>query len=59
MLQKQEAITGSLRRISMKNKPAAMNAIWLYLILISIIVAAYTGKMDVLTRHRLIQLRVL
>lgn len=27
-----------------------MNAIWLYLILISIIVAAYTGKMDVLTK---------
>lgn len=34
----------------MNNKPAAINAIWLYLILFSIIVAAYTGKMEELTK---------
>ncbi|MDR2578680.1 MAG: hypothetical protein LBC70_07745 [Chitinispirillales bacterium] len=29
-----------------KRKPAAINVIWLYLILISILVAAYTGRME-------------
>jgi spore maturation protein SpmA len=33
----------------MNKKPAAINVIWLYLILISIIVAAYTGKMEAIT----------
>jgi len=31
-------------------KPAVMNAIWLFMVLISIVVAAYTGKMDALTK---------
>lgn len=34
----------------MDKKPAAINAIWLYLILVSILVAAYTGKMDQITK---------
>ena len=34
----------------MNKKPAAINVIWLYLILISIVVAAYTGKMDAITK---------
>jgi spore maturation protein SpmA len=34
----------------MVKKPSAINVIWLYLILISIVVAAYSGKMDVITR---------
>jgi spore maturation protein SpmA len=33
----------------MVKKPSAINVIWLYLILISIVVAAYSGKMDVIT----------
>ena len=33
----------------MKQKPAVINIIWLYLILVSIIVAAYTGKMADIT----------
>jgi spore maturation protein SpmA len=33
----------------MAKKPSAINVIWLYLILISIVVAAYSGKMDVIT----------
>ncbi|MBN1129210.1 MAG: hypothetical protein JXA71_09505 [Chitinispirillaceae bacterium] len=34
----------------MANKPSAINVIWLYLILISIVVAAYSGTMDVITK---------
>jgi spore maturation protein SpmA len=34
----------------MVKKPSAINVIWLYLILISIVVAAYNGKMDVITK---------
>jgi spore maturation protein SpmA len=34
----------------MAKKPSAINIIWLYLIVISILVAAYTGKMDVVTK---------
>ena len=34
----------------MEKKPAVINVIWLYLILVSIVVAAYTGKMDEITR---------
>jgi spore maturation protein SpmA len=34
----------------MAKKPSAINIIWLYLIVISILVAAYTGKMDALTK---------
>jgi spore maturation protein SpmA len=34
----------------MSKKPSAINVIWLYLILISIVVAAYSGKMDVITK---------
>lgn len=34
----------------MNRKPAAINTIWFFLIIISIITAAYTGKMDVLTK---------
>ena len=34
----------------MAKKPSAINVIWLYLIVISILVAAYTGKMDALTK---------
>jgi spore maturation protein SpmA len=33
----------------MGKKPSAINVIWLYLILISIVVAAYSGKMDLIT----------
>ncbi len=33
----------------MENKPAPINAIWLYMILISTLVAAYTGRMDATT----------
>jgi spore maturation protein SpmA len=34
----------------MAKKPSAINIIWLYLILLSIVVAAYTGRMDAITR---------
>ncbi len=34
-------------------KPAVINVIWLYIILISIIVAAYTGKMDAIGKASL------
>lgn len=34
----------------MAKKPSAINIIWLYLILISILVAAYSGKMDLITK---------
>jgi spore maturation protein SpmA len=34
----------------MAKKPSAINVIWLYLILISIVVAAYTGRMDAVTK---------
>ena len=34
----------------MVKKPSAINIIWLYLILVSIVVAAYSGKMDVITK---------
>jgi spore maturation protein SpmA len=34
----------------MKKKPAAINTIWFSLIVVSIITAAYTGKMDILTK---------
>ncbi len=34
----------------MNRRPAAINSIWLFLILISIIVAAYTGTMDKVTK---------
>jgi spore maturation protein SpmA len=34
----------------MVKKPSAINVIWLYLILISIVVAAYSGKMDIITK---------
>jgi spore maturation protein SpmA len=34
----------------MAKKPSAINVIWLYLILLSIVVAAYTGRMDAVTR---------
>ena len=34
----------------MNKKPSAINVIWLYLILSSILVAAYTGKMEVITK---------
>jgi spore maturation protein SpmA len=34
----------------MAKKPSAINLIWLYLILISILVAAYSGKMDLVTK---------
>jgi spore maturation protein SpmA len=34
----------------MAKKPSAINIIWLYLILLSIVVAAYSGRMDAITR---------
>jgi spore maturation protein SpmA len=34
----------------MAKKPSALNVIWLYLILLGIVVAAYTGRMDVITK---------
>lgn len=34
----------------MKNRPAAINYIWFFLIVASVIVAAYTGKMDTVTK---------
>ena len=34
----------------MDKKPAVINVIWLYLILSSIVVAAYTGRMDEITK---------
>jgi spore maturation protein SpmA len=34
----------------MAKKPSAINIIWLYLVLISICVAAYTGRMDAITK---------
>ncbi len=37
----------------MNKKPAVINVIWLYMILISIVVAAYTGRMDAVTKASL------
>jgi spore maturation protein SpmA len=34
----------------MKSKPAAINTIWLFLVVVSVAVAAYTGKMDETTK---------
>jgi spore maturation protein SpmA len=34
----------------MGKKPSAINIIWLYLVLLSILVAAYTGRMDAITK---------
>jgi spore maturation protein SpmA len=34
----------------MAKKPSAINVIWLYLILLGIVVAAYTGRMDAITK---------
>ncbi len=34
----------------MAKKPSAINIIWLYLILLSIVVAAYSGRMDAITK---------
>lgn len=34
----------------MKNKPSAINVIWFYLIMISIVVAAYNGRMEEITK---------
>ncbi|MFZ5765783.1 MAG: nucleoside recognition domain-containing protein [Thermodesulfobacteriota bacterium] len=34
----------------MKQKPAAINAIWLFMVLIATVIAAYTGRMDEVTR---------
>jgi spore maturation protein SpmA len=34
----------------MSKRPSAINVIWLYLILTSIVVAAYTGRMDAITK---------
>jgi spore maturation protein SpmA len=34
----------------MAKKPSAINVIWLYLILLGIVVAAYNGRMDVITK---------
>ena len=34
----------------MKQKPAAINTIWFFLIIVSIITAAYNGKMEVITK---------
>ena len=31
---------------TVKKKPAVLNIIWLYIILVSIVVAAYNGRMD-------------
>ena len=36
--------------IPWQKKPSAINVIWLYLILLSILAAAYSGKMDAITK---------
>ncbi|MFP4012553.1 MAG: nucleoside recognition domain-containing protein [Chitinispirillaceae bacterium] len=48
--QKEKEKASSSKTPSSEKKPAVINVIWLYIILISIVVAAYTGNMDKISK---------